>query len=64
MVHHILSSVSILGGNSGGPLLNAAGHVIGVARYDGTSVIAPNGSVASHHLDALHDSSCSSQEIL
>jgi RNA-directed DNA polymerase len=52
-VEHVLSSANIRAGNSGGPLLDATGRVVGVARYDATSVIAPNGSVAAQHLDAL-----------
>jgi S1-C subfamily serine protease len=54
-VHHILATASIRVGNSGGPILKGNGRVIGIARYDATSAIAPNGSVAAQHLAVLSD---------
>ncbi len=53
LVHHLLVSVAIHGGNSGGPLLNAAGMVAGVARYDAKSIVAPNGVVSIVHAAEL-----------
>lgn len=50
---YVLIDKDIRGGNSGGPLLSAGGEVIGIAVYDGTSAVAPNGSLSVHHLDEL-----------
>lgn len=48
---YIIGTPLIRGGNSGGPLLNGDGYVVGVAMYDGSSPIAPNGSVAIRHVE-------------
>jgi RNA-directed DNA polymerase len=48
---YIIGTPLIRGGNSGGPLINGDGYVVGVAMYDGSSPIAPNGSVAIRHVN-------------
>lgn len=48
---YIIGTPLIRGGNSGGPLLNGGGYVVGVAMYDGSSPIAPNGAVAIRHVE-------------
>ncbi len=52
-VKHVITSGNLLPGNSGGPLLDDRGMVIGVARYDSTSLIAPNSGVSIEHLTEL-----------
>lgn len=49
----IVGTPLIRGGNSGGPLLDGNGYVVGVAIYDGASPIAPNGSAAIRYIDEV-----------
>lgn len=49
---YILIDRDVRGGNSGGPLLSRTGNLIGVAMYDGSSPIAPNGILSAKHIDA------------
>jgi RNA-directed DNA polymerase len=46
---HILTGGPVRGGNSGGPFLSDEGYVTGVAVWDRTSLVAPDGGVAIKH---------------
>jgi RNA-directed DNA polymerase len=50
---YILTTALIREGNSGGPIFNSAGMVVGVALYDSTSSIAPNGGISIRHIDEV-----------
>lgn len=50
---YILTSAQIREGGSGGPVLDQAGSVLGVAVHNGTSPIAPDGALSIRHLDAV-----------
>ncbi|MFL6233733.1 MAG: reverse transcriptase domain-containing protein [Thermoanaerobaculia bacterium] len=52
-VRYILTNASIRTGNSGGPLLDSRGKVVGVALYNSESSIAPNGGIAIRHIKDL-----------
>lgn len=56
LVQHLMISGSVLPGNSGGPLIDEHGLVVGVARYDQTSPLAPNSAIAGMHLAELNGS--------
>lgn len=48
---YILIDAAIRGGSSGGPLLSKDGTALGVAVYDESSPIAPNGVIPIRHVD-------------
>ncbi|MFO1435496.1 MAG: reverse transcriptase domain-containing protein [Gammaproteobacteria bacterium] len=52
-VGYLLAGANIYSGNSGGPLLDSNGKVIGVVAYGSSAVAAPNGSIKIEHVDAL-----------
>jgi RNA-directed DNA polymerase len=63
LVEHLMISGSILPGNSGGPLLDEYGRVVGVARYDQNSPVAPNSAVAAKHLVELSGSTATTRAL-
>jgi len=56
LVEHLMISGSVQAGNSGGPLLDECGTVVGVARYDDSSPVAPSSAVSIAHIDELSGS--------
>ncbi len=49
-VDHILTNGLIRGGNSGGPILDKDGRVIGIVTYDSDGIAAPNGGISVKHI--------------
>jgi hypothetical protein len=52
-VSYLLTGTTLRSGISGGPILDEAGLVMGVALAGESNPIAPNGGVAAKHIDAV-----------
>ena len=53
-IDFLLADVDIRGGNSGGPMLDQDGLVVGVATYDSSNSMAPNSAISIDHLNKVH----------
>jgi hypothetical protein len=53
-VQHLVTDCSVVDGNSGGPMLDQHGNVVGVVRYDESAVALPKGAVDISHVQELH----------
>jgi hypothetical protein len=63
LVNHLLLSTKVIDGNSGGPVFDKNGRVVGVARYSSQSDIAPDGAVSVEHLGELGNASAQKRKI-
>ena len=50
-VDYVTTTATIRTGNSGGPILDNEGRVLGIAVYDSSGHIAPNGGVSIKHVE-------------